>query len=467
MMRFTRARRTSLAVALAATATAVIGARATPTSAVPANPTYAAHVAKILFANCAPCHRPGQPAPFSLLSYEDARDHAKAIVDATRRRFMPPWRPSPDPSFAPFQNPRRLSDDDIATLARWADEGTPAGDLRRAPRPPTFSSGWPLGLPDVSMQLPRSIAVPAQGEDIYRNLLITMDKPDDLWMTGLDYAPTSRDVVHHALFFVVPSSWAIRDVDVLPGLNPITLRWFAGPGASSSGTTDAAVDIVNIGGWIPGMTPRKFPEGVALKIPKYSNLVMQICLRPAGRLEQEDGRVGLYLAKTPPLRSLVGIDVPPMFGFAAGLDIPAGNSQFVLRDTFALPHDVVAVGVRGFAHDYARRMTMTAKPPAGPSRGLLSITDWRYGWQDTYFFAKSMPLAKGTTIDASIVYDNSTENPRNPNIPAIPVLWGRDALDEMGSMTLLVTVPTAGGSADGLRQAVLKHFQEQLNRPKR
>ena len=188
---------------------------------------------------------------------------------------------------------------------------------------------------------------------------------------------------------------------------------------------------------------------------------MQLHLHPTGRAATERGQLAIYFAKTPPARSLTAVQVPPMFGFAAGIDIPAGEKHYVVKDSYVLPVDVDAIGTRGHAHYLAREMKLTATLPDGTTRGLLWITDWDFGWQDSYYYKTPFRLPKGTRIDAELVYDNSTDNPRNPNNPIKRVKWGRESFDEMGSLSLMVATTS---NADGatLRQSMSQHFRLQL-----
>jgi hypothetical protein len=425
-----------LGVLCAAVATYVTYADSTP--------TFATDVAPIVYAHCSTCHRPGQAAPFSLLSYEDVKRRATLIVAATGRRYMPPWHATPAQGFPEFRDDRRLTDAEIGTLKAWVNAGMPAGDLASAPKPPVFPEGWPLGPPDVEVSYPETIEVPADGPDQYRTITLPLDRPDDAWVTAVDFAPGVRAVVHHALFFAAP----------------------AGPSREGRGGNDSILGLrtgglPSLGGWVPGMTPRFFPDGIAQPLPAHSNLVLQLHLHPSGKVEHERGKMAIYLTKQPPAKRLNSLQVPPMFGFAQGIDIPAAEKRYVVKDSFVLPVDVEAFGARGHAHYLAREMKMTATLPDGTTRGLLWISDWDFGWQDSYFYKTPFTLPSGTRIDSEISYDNSDANPRNPNAPPRRVKWGLGTLDEMGSMTLLVVASSRANDRE-LRQAETRHFRQQL-----
>jgi hypothetical protein len=428
-------------------------------------PTFADDVAPIVYGHCAVCHRPGQAAPFSLLSYDDVKKRGALVVNVTGRRYMPPWHATPAPGFPEFRDDRRLSDAEVSTIASWVAAEMPTGDLTKAPKPPTFPEGWALGRPDVELSLPREIDVPADGPDLYRNVVMPLDLPDDQWITAIDFAPSARRVVHHALFFLSPAvdSTNIGSEDALPGLGGglggRLGRGRGGPaGARGGGFSRGAGGI---GGWVPGMTPKFFPDGIAQPLRAHSNVVVQLHLHPSGKAEQERGRLALYFAKTPPAKSLVAVQVPPMFGFGLGIDIPAGEAQYSIRDSFVLPVDVEAFGARGHAHYLAKEMKMTATLPDGSTRGLLWIGDWDFGWQDSYFYTTPIALPKGTRVDVQIAYDNSTGNLRNPNTPPKQVRWGLGSFDEMGSMSLLVGARSAADE-ETMRQSQARHFREQL-----
>ena len=406
-------------------------------------PTFAADVAPIIYNNCSTCHRPGQAAPFSLLSYDDVKRRATLIVSATGRRYMPPWHATPAPGFPEFRDSRRLADAEIATIKAWVDGGMPAGDLTKAPKPPVFPEGWALGAPDIELTYPVAIDVPADGPDQYRNVVLPLNLDNDAWVTAIDFEPSARKVVHHALFFAGPAD------SYKPGANDNAFPGIRGGPAPG------------LGGWVPGMTPRFFPDGIAQPLPAHSNVIVQLHLHPSGKVEHEQGRMAIYLAKQPPRKRLTSLQVPPMFGFAAGIDIPPAEKRYTIKDSFVLPVDVEAHGVRGHAHYLAHEMKMTATLPDGSTKGLLWISDWDFGWQDSYFFTAPFTLPKGTRVDAEIVYDNSELNMRNPNSPPKRVKWGLGTFDEMGSLTLLVTT-TSRQDDRMLRQLTTQHFREQL-----
>lgn len=390
-----------------------IGATAAPV-------TYNEHIAPILFRNCSGCHRPGEAAPFPLLSYADAKKKAKTILDATDSRLMPPWKAAPA-SF-PYRNERRLTEGEIALIRAWVKGGMEQGD-GQPPAPPTFGSGWPLGEPDLVIEMPAAFHVPADGPDIYRNIAVPLGLTEDKWVTAIDMKPTARAVVHHVLYFADPNGKVHeKKQGTEPGFNGMR------PSAS-----------IALGGFALGAQPGKFPEGFAMKLPKGSDFVVQYHFHPSGKPEAEKSRIGFYFAKSAPKRPLMRIQMPPHYSLFSGLDIPAGEKDFVLRDSYTLPVAVDAIAIGAHAHYIGKQMKMTATLPDGAVKTLMWIKDWDFAWQDRYYFKDLVALPKGTKLETEIHWDNSAKNPRNPSNPPIRVTWGEESKDEMGSVSLIVS----------------------------
>src|SRR5580700_10222304 len=168
--------------------------------------TFSENVAPIIYHRCTGCHRPGEAAPFSLMSYEDVAKRGKLIAVVTESRLMPPWRA--EPASYPYKDSRRLSDDELATIQAWVKEGMPKGNPVKIPAPPKFPDGWQLGTPDLVVKMEKGFSVPAEGPDIYRYQRIPLDLPDDKWVQAVELRPSSRKVVHHVLYFADSSDEA-------------------------------------------------------------------------------------------------------------------------------------------------------------------------------------------------------------------------------------------------------------------
>jgi len=333
---------------------------------------------------------------------------------------MPPWRAEPA-SYA-YRDERRLSEGDIATLLAWVAAGMPEGS-GKAPDAPQFTSGWQLGEPDLVVEMPAAYHVKADGPDVYRNIALQLGLTEDKWITAIEMRPTARAAVHHVLYFADPNG----RVHLKPSEG--TEPGFGGMRAGGA--------TMPLGGWAVGAQPHFFPEGLALRLPQGSDLVIQYHFHPTGKPETEKSVIGLHFAKQTPDRNMIAIQLPPVYSLFSGLDIPAGEKDFVIRDSFTLPVDTDAAGVSAHAHYLARTMKLTATLPDGEVKTLLEIKDWNFNWQDQYFFKDMVALPRGTRLDAEIHWDNSAANPNNPANPPVRVTWGEQSKDEMGALTLI------------------------------
>ena len=367
----------------------------------------------------------------------------KTIAEATVSRLMPPWKA--EPASYPYRDERRLTEAEIALFQAWLKQGMPEGNAGERPDPPQFNSGWQLGEPDLVVEMPAPYHVPADGPDIYRNLAVPLGFTHEKWVTAIDMRPSARAVVHHVLYFADPNGRAHQRPP--QGSEP----GFSGMRAGGAS--------IPLGGWAVGAQPHFYPEGFALRVPKGADLVVQYHFHPTGKPEVEKSRIGLYFAKKTPERTLTRIQMPPAYSLFSGLDIPAGERDFVIRDSYTLPAAIDAIGAGAHAHYIARNLKMTATFPDGTTRWLLKMSDWDFAWQDRYFFQQLVPLPKGTRLDVEIHWDNSAENLRNPSSPPIRVAWGEESKDEMGSISL-IAVPHEESELGALNQELAKRRNE-------
>jgi hypothetical protein len=476
---------TLLRVATLTSVIVAVGAVVTHHEAAPsaqAPVTFSEHVAPIVFANCTSCHRPGEAAPFALMSYRDARPLAKAIASATAAHVMPPWKAGP--TDYPFANARRLSAEQIATIQKWVADGALEGDPARLPPLPKFTEGWQLGPPDLTVSMSEAYEVPARGPDVYRNFVVPLNLDRDTWVRAIEFRPLARSVVHHSLFFL-DATGAARERDAedpLPGFpggmgsgrvasggrggRGALAGLLGGRGAANSQDDDPVARIAgNLGGWALGGRALELPAGLAFFVAKGSDLILSTHFHPSGKVEREKSAVGLYFASSPPTQSFTTIQLPPIFGVFEGLDIPADEGRYTIKDSFVIPVDVRAFSVGAHAHYLGKQMRLTATLPNGDVKTLLRIDDWDFSWQERYRFDDYVSLPKGTRLDAEINYDNTSANKRNPSKPPVRVTWGEESNDEMGSIGLQV-VAASPGDLPQLRQAFLAHVrQAALTRP--
>jgi mono/diheme cytochrome c family protein len=374
--------------------------------------TYARDIAPILNANCASCHRAGDIAPFPLTSFSDAAKHADLISSVTSSHYMPPWKPAE--KFGHFVGEQRLTDREIELLTEWAQSGAPQGDAADLPTPPTFSSDWAHGTPDLVVKMPEPFTVPAAGRDQYRAFVVPLNLPAGSFVAGIEFHPGAKSVVHHCLLYLDSNGEArkLDEKDPAPGYET-----FGGVGFTPSGS---------LGGWAPGATPPLLPAGVARVVPGNCDLVIQMHYHPDGHERVDQSSVAIYLQK-PPIQKV-------MASIALGtrqIDIPAGEADYQRVVTLTLPTDVTLLGAIPHMHLLGREMKVQATTPDGKEVPLIWIKDWDFKWQGQYQFADRITLPKGTKIQMTARYDNSAANPNNPSDPPKRITRGEQTTDEM------------------------------------
>jgi hypothetical protein len=460
-------------------------ATATTKSSRAAAVTFSSDIATIIYDKCTFCHRPGQVGPFPLLTFDDVKKRASTIEAVIENDYMPPWKPVNHN--VQFSNDRSLSKSQKEKLRQWIAAGCPEGDRAAMPTPPEFPDGWSLGKPDLIVKMNGQFEIPADGPDIYRSFVFPLQLHEDKWVKAIELRSSAKSAMHHALFFLDTSGSARRmdgsdgkagisgmgflaDFGGAAGVNPAGgggllsrlggQRNQRGSSAMEDGRIDGAL-ARGLGGYVPGAMPTKLPGDLAMALPKGSDIVMQTHFHPSGKRETEQAEMALYFADRPPSKQLVPIQVPAMFGFGANIDIPAGEKNFRVTDSFTLPIDVQAISVGGHAHYICREMKMIARTPTGTEIILMQIDDWDLDWQDRYLYAEPVDLPAGTVITTDIVYDNSADNPENPYQPPQRIRWGRQSNDEMGSVTLAVVAADESQRPD-LQVALRTHFTSSI-----
>ena len=386
--------------------------------------TFNKDIAPILFENCAACHRPidstpqaqADPicvagAPFPLLDYPSVQPRARQIADATRTRAMPPWLP--EAGHGEFAGTRRLRDDQIALIQRWVEQGTPEGDPADKPKPPVFAEGWQLGTPDLVLKSAESYTLEPGRGDVFRNFVFQVPRSSTRYVRAIEFRADNPGALHHANVAVDPARVS-RQLD----------RADPGPGFG----TMPEDDVQNVFGWSPGKVPILEPEDTAWALEEGSDLVVQLHMVRGATKETVQPSVGLFLASTPPTRVPIVVKLE-----SKTIDIPAGDSNYVIEDSYVLPVDVSAVSVYPHAHYLAREMRGTATLPDGSEKPLLWIKQWDVRWQDQYRFKDPLALPRGTTLRMRFTYDNSEANPKSPR-PSRRVSWGQNSTDEMGAL---------------------------------
>lgn len=404
--------------------------------AVPDTVTFADHVAPILWNNCQPCHSPGNVAPMSLLTYEDAQAWSAEIAAYTAARIMPPWKAVPH--YGEFAGSRRLSKLQIATLGKWAAQGAESGDLSALGTPPAAVTGWPLGEPDAILEMPATYTILPEGEDDYRDFVIPTDFGRDVYVRALDLEPGNRAVVHHASLFGDTSTksrdQAGQDPDPgfphVMGKPPRTLRervtgrlermmfW-------REEVPDQQVRFY-IGGWLPGMSPSLLPSGSGTLLPSGADIVLQMHYYRTGKTEYDRSRVALYFAEAEDPVRVFAKDVR-----TRRFEIPPGATRHEVYAQGVFEDDAIVLGIIPHMHRVGVELQASATRPGKLKIPLVRVRDWDFNWQEFYEYEEPMLLPGGSTVDVTCIFDNSSANPDNPNSPSIAVRFGPKTTDEM------------------------------------
>ena len=393
--------------------------------------TFNRDIAPLVFEHCATCHRPGTAAPFSLLTYRDARPWARAIKQATLSRSMPPWKPAPGYG-GPFIGDRRLSDAQIALIARWVDAGALAGDPAHLPPLPEGVGAWRLGEPDLVVEMPEPFLLQADGDDVFRKFAIPIPIEGTRFVEGLEFQPAVRDagstwasnprVIHHANMRLdpTPASRTLDARDPAPGFDDVT-------------PFDAQFPFGHLLGWTPGQDRPLVAEGMAWRLEAGTDMLLELHLMPSGQPEVVQSRIGFYFTDEPPTKIPFTIRLGKQ-----DLDIPPGATDYRSRDAYVLPVDVEVHGIHPHAHYLAQEVRALATLPDGTRRWLLYIRDWDASWQDYYFYAEPFVLPRSTELTMEFRFDNSAGNRRNPHFPPRRVTWGPRSSNTMGDLSIQV-----------------------------
>jgi tetratricopeptide (TPR) repeat protein len=383
--------------------------------------TFTRDIAPILFHSCAPCHHPGEAAPFPLLSYIDAKTHAGQIAALTRARIMPPWLPEPG-DFA-FADDLRLSAGQVERLQAWVDQGALEGDPSDLPPKPQFAEGWQLGKPDVITRALKSYTLPAGGADTYWNFVFRTPVDRTRWLKAIEIRPGDKRLVHHANVLVDRAETA-RHQEKQPGAG------FAGMELIiESEVFDPDSHFLF---WKPGSAPYVEPDGMALRLDKDTDLVLNTHLQPSGKPEAIQPTLGLYFTDKPARLHPILLQMEN----DRALDIPAGAKDFLVTDEFTLPADVDVLAIYPHAHYLGQDLQALATLPDGTTKTLIHISRWDLNWQAVFRYAEPVALPAQTKITMRFVYDNSADNVRNPNHPPQRVQAGNRAVDEMAHLWL-------------------------------
>jgi Flp pilus assembly protein TadD/mono/diheme cytochrome c family protein len=412
--------------------------------------TYYKHIAPIVYHSCAVCHRPGEPGPFPLLTYNDVRKRGQQIVSVTQRHYMPPWLP--EPGHGDFQGQRRLTDAQIQTIAEWVRQGAPAGSPTDAPPLPKFVPGWQLGKPDLVIEAAAPYHLPADGPDQYWNFVLPLKVPSTRWVKAIEIRPGNLSAVHHA------------NVVVNVEIDHSRLAAHGGQGIEGFGGMDMNEAPVTFHPdydsyflfWKPGETAWVQPAGMAWRADPGTDLLLNVHMRTTGKPELVQPSIGLYFTPDAPTKFPMMLELE----HDGALDIPPGDADFQVNDDFTVPVDLDVLAVYPHAHYLGHVLEGYATLPDGSRKWLVRISDWDPSWQAVYHYEEPVFLPRGTVVSMRYHYDNSVANVRNPNEPPKRVRAGNQTTDEMAHLSLQVIPRGTDDSRFDLQEAILLHRLE-------
>ena len=358
--------------------------------------TYSRDIAPILQQHCQGCHRPGEIAPMSLLTFDEVKPWARAIRKAVKTGEMPPWKA--DPQFGKFKNDVSLSKNEVATILSWIDGGAPEGDGKDLPKPRKFIKGWNIGVPDAVFSMQEEYEVPAKGTVPYKYFVVPTGFKEDRWVTAAEVRPGAKEVVHHVIIFISePGSKGVR----------------------------SSISFTNLlCGTAPGEGPDVFPPGSAKLIKAGSKLIFQCHYTPNGKKARDRSRVGFKFAKGPVRKVYTRTALNSWFR------IPPRDGNHKVTSKYVFRQDSWLFSLMAHMHLRGKSFRYDLYLPGGEKRTLLNIPAWDFNWQTHYQLEKPISIPAGSRVECTAYFDNSARNKANPD-PDRTVRWGDQTWEEM------------------------------------
>jgi hypothetical protein len=405
-------------------------------------PTFNRDVSPIIFKNCAGCHRPGEIAPMSLLTYEDARPWAKAIRDEVSARNMPPWHT--DAPRGTFHEERILTDAERETLVAWANGGAPRGNPKDLPPAPTFTDGWTLGKPDVILEMPEAFKIPADGIIEYEWFYLPTNFAEPKWVKSIEVRPGNRSVVHHVLVNYRAKPDITRTPVLLP--NKATSVFPERPNVvrqrpRRTDLRDMPARLVAT--YAPGTNPQVAPPGTAFRLEPGGIFELQMHYTTDGEETSDRTKVGLIFSSEPQPREVrAGQFVNAVF------TLPAGATDVAVTTDVEFAQDSTVYGLFPHTHLRGKRWAYELVLPNGEKKTILSVPRYDFNWQTYYTFKDPLQVPRGAKIVSTAWYDNSAGNKSNPD-PKIDVRWGDQTWEEMQYTGILFSPRQSATPASG------------------
>lgn len=361
--------------------------------------TWSSQIARIFQRRCQECHRPGEIGPFSLLTHDDVQGWEAMIAEVVRDGRMPPWHA--DPAHGTFANDARLSDDEKQQILTWIEHGAPLGDPAELPPPRAFPAGWQIPEPDQVIYIAdEPVDIPAEGVVEYQWFFVDPGFDEDKWVIMAEARPGCREVVHHVtVYFKRPDvPWNLKHND----------------------------RINLLGGFNPGGGPWRLPDGMAVRVPAGSEIVFEMHYTPDGRPQQDRSAIGLVFAEPEDVRR----EAFCIMAANTEFQIPPHAESYPVESGYTLPTDCDLLVLRPHMHLRGKSFRYMASYPDGQAEILLDVPRYDFNWQHNYILAEPKRLPKGTRIECLAHFDNSADNPANPD-PEATVAWGDQTWDEM------------------------------------
>ena len=381
--------------------------------------TFSKDVYPILKAKCQGCHQSGEIGPMAFTNYQDTRPWAKAIREAVLSRTMPPWHADPGASVH-FQNDRSLSEAEVRTVRAWVDAGAPEGPPREYAAPTKSDTGWRMGKPDLVVRVP-GFQIPAKGEIPYTFLIVPTKFTEDHWIRAAEFRIDKRAVVHHINAFIrPPHSSYLEGLEsnqfVIPTLAQRRV------GRPNEGVFERR-ELMQ--GYEPGYRPIPWGPGQAKLVRAGSDVVLEMHYTANGHAQTDYSEVGLYFAREAPSVRVLSTQTQDL-----QLSIPPADAAYQSSASITFGEPVTLVSLQPHMHLRGKAMKISARYPDGHVESLLNVPKYSFNWQTTYFLEKPRLLPAGTSIESIAVFDNSPNNPFNPD-PAKTIHWGDQSWDEM------------------------------------
>ena len=387
-----------------------------------AQTTYNKDISRLMQGKCQQCHQPNAVAPMSLLTYDDTVTSADDITRVLTAKTMPPWKPID--GFGTFRNSYGLNDAERQMFLDWLQNGMPQGDPADAPAPiPVQDSPWQLGTPDLTLQMPKF--TPPRTADTYRCFVLDTRLKQSMWINASQALPGNAAEVHHVLLFLddTGESIALDGKDGQPGYD-----CFGGPGFTGNNAIQAAFGGM-VGAWVPGARVSRLDPGIGQLIPANKRIVMQVHYHPNGHPVEDQTSVGFYFAPEGSVKHRM-LTLPLV---NMKFKIPANVADYQVEASFQVPFFVSgkAILVAPHMHLLGRKIAVNITNPDNSITPLIRIDDWDFNWQGFYTLDKAISVAPNSVLRLTTTYDNTDQNPKNPNYPIKPVGWGEGTNDEM------------------------------------